>query len=207
MDRRTISSAAALLLVVAAATAAAPAPAAATSCVTGSIAAESSDRPDLGAYVYRITIWWGPLQFGLSHWDLLLGHMLCDPLCLGESPFAFAEIAGTSREGHGDGECTVSYGGALACNGDPSIGYAGPLVKYEPLPEQECEPGKSGWGVFTFYTDWPPGPVGAWSDVLAVKFGHADPCFGPLTGTLPVCGGHPTATERTTWGGLKGLYR
>jgi hypothetical protein len=184
----------------------APASVAAATCASGALTGGPSSQPELGAYEYHLSFSWGPLRAGLSHVDLLVDHLECIHLCSGESPFLFDEVAGTSTGDDGGKNCDVSYGGALLCAGDPSVGLQVPLVKWGPTPQQPCQPGASGAGDLVFYSNWPPGPVITSTDAIWIKFGTSS-CFGPVTGTFPLCGEQPTATEGTTWGGVKSLYR
>ena len=206
--RECISRGLLLIILIASSAMLSPADARAGACVSGTLVAAPSDRPELGQYVYRMTVLWGPLSHGLSHLDLWLGQLECDAICDGHGPFGFPDTAGTSSGGPQEKSgCPVYYSGELACNGDPSIHLPGPLIKYVPLPGQSCVPGKSGSGLFVFYSDWAPGPSDEVPNVLIAKFGNNPPCLGTVTGTFPACGVHATGTENTSWGSVKSLYR
>lgn len=167
-------------------------------CLSGTSTVETVNS-SLGIYKYTVMITWGPLDHGLSHWDLLLGLDLCDDLCT-EPPIAFDEIAGYT-----DGEdCdTVTFGGEFKCEDDPSIpGIEGPMAKFDPTDGQSCEPDKSGSGTFCFYSDLPPAQMTI--DGL-IKF-STESCTGPVTGMLPTCG-TTTATEASSWSSVKDLFR
>ncbi len=207
MNRRETTSLGRLLVLLSMTVAVLAPPAAfAGSCISGTVTAGPSDHPELGQYAYHVSMTWGPLQNGLSHWNLWLGHLECDPMCAGPSPFGFAAPAGFSGGTGIVDHCTVNYAGELLCDGDPSIHLPGPLIKYRPVAGQSCHPGKSGNGEFVFYSNWPPGPSQTVQNVLVAKFGNAAPCSGPLTGPLPSCG-IPSGTERTSWGSIKGIYK
>jgi len=163
------------------------------------------DNPEIGVWKYTLTVEWdGEGTHALSHLDLLLGfgshNCECD-----EFLFAFDDPAGQS-----DGEydwrcCTVYYEGFFECNGDPSIpGDEGEIIKFEPY-EEDCEPGKAGTGVFTFYSDWQPEEVETPNQLLLYKFGQLY-CYGELTGELPVLGCEHVAADPSSWGEVKSQY-
>lgn len=181
------------------------APASATYYVNGTITAGPSDRPELGAYKYTINFSWNTPR-GLSHWLLLLGGLDCDLFCKKDGVIKFPNPAGETQSG----DCKIEYDAQLRCNGDPSTNLPGPLLKFEPREDDDddlnkCEPGKRGSGMFCFYTDLPPGPDLDYDNVLVVKNGTRK-TFGDLKGTLPDCK-EQNATDFTTWGRVKGIFR
>ncbi len=181
-------------------------PASATYYVNGTISASPSDRPDLGAYKYTINFSWRTPR-GLSHWNLLLSVLDCDLYCDKDGVIKFPNPAGETQSG----DCKVEYDGQLRCNGDPSTNLPGPLIKFEPNEDDDdddlmkCEPGKSGSGVFCFYTNLPPGPDLNYDNVLVVKNGTRK-TFGDLKGTLPDCK-EQNANEDYSWGKVKSIFR
>jgi len=176
----------------------------AAGCVSGEVTAEPAESP-LGDWKYTLTASWatGTPQ-ALSHLDLLLGLSECACVC-SECSFGAEDTAGTSDGTPRGRRCTVSYEAEFNCKGDPSIpGDEGALVKFEPL-RGTCEPGPTGSGVFAFYSDWPPEKLAEPMNRLLIKYGTRS-CSGPLTGVLPSCR-CATATEPTSWGGVKRMFR
>ncbi|MCK4303091.1 MAG: hypothetical protein KAY24_02505 [Candidatus Eisenbacteria sp.] len=208
MASRSIASFAKLIALVACLLLAGSSPALAQCVLSGeSVAEPNPDDPSLGAWKYTITVEWDTgTQYGLSHLDLLLALEACPNVCE-EFPFAVQDTAGYgSGIDHYEEPCTLYYAGEFECNGDPSIGVAVPLVKFEPLPGASCEPDAFGAATFSFYTDWGPIPVSQPNALLALKAGPLA-CFGELTGELPECDGSATDVERITWGQIKSRFR
>ena len=103
--------------------------------------------------------------------------------------------------------CTVYYLTSFDCEGDPSIpGSEGPLIKFEPIEEQACEPDVSGSGSVSFYSNWPPTPIDPVDILVLIKFSR-ESCGGTITGVLPECTCGPTPTETNTWGKVKTVVR
>jgi hypothetical protein len=176
----------------------------AAGCVSGEVTAEPADEK-LGDWEYTLSVSWatGAPQ-ALSHLDLLLGLSACGCVC-SEFSFGAADTAGTSDGTSRGRRCTVFYAAEFECKGDPSIpGDEGPIVKFEPL-RGTCEPGPTGSGVFVFYSDWPPAEIAKPFNGLLIKYGTRS-CSGPLAGVLPTCR-CATATESTSWGGVKRMFR
>jgi hypothetical protein len=170
-------------------------------CAGGNSTATSTPGHPLGDWYYCITLEWGILPHALSHWNIILDLENCECAC-SDFPFGAADIAGTSD---GEGDCTVSYSAGYHCD-DPSIdGVEGPLVKFAPI-EGECEPDKSGSGMFCFYSDWAPVTVSEPNDLALLKFATLD-CTGEITGQLPGCTCGATSTETYHWGAIKSLFR
>jgi len=181
------------------------APALAECTISGDIAAEMVNDPDLGTYCYTLTVNWdtgGP--HGLSHLDLLVdfegGTCECEDFL---NSISFPAIAGES-----DGEpgyCVVEYEGWIECDGDPSIpGVEGILFKYEPI-EEDCEPGPIGTGYFKFYSNLEPVPVDE-SLPLVIEKASGESCEGLITGVFPGLSCDPVSAEVTSWTHLKGLF-
>ncbi len=103
-------------------------------------------------------------------------------------------------------ECTVYYIAEFKCDGDPTVpGLERILVKFEPMVDQECEPGPRGSGTYCFYADWPPVAVSSGNLLLVVKAGQRV-YYGELSGYLPGCA-FPSATESLSWSTLRQIYR
>jgi len=170
---------------------------------TGS-ASLSTDPGYEGKWKYCYDVHWIALPHGVSHVDVLLWLLEdCECICR-PGYFAFADTVG-SGPGTPNGEpCTVYYYGLFECYGDPSTGVGGPLVKFEPY-EDGCEPDKDGWVHVCFYSVAAPipAPVGNW---VMIKFG-TEYATGNLDGVLPGCDTAYSATEQSTWGRVKVLYR
>ena len=114
------------------------------------------------------------------------------------------DVAGQSDTETAD--CYVDYNAFFECDGDPSIpGVTGELIKFEPLAD-DCEPGATGSGTFTFYSDLPPVPVNENILALVDKAGQTS-CYGQLTGVFPALACDPVGNEAQTWGTVKSLYR
>jgi hypothetical protein len=172
--------------------------------ITADISAQPSNSP-LGAYEYTMNFIWNmDSVYGLSHVNLMVdapgGTCSCADF---SSNFAFDAIAGTSD---GEDDCIVEYVAFLECDGDPSIPNAdGILFKFEPV-EGDCEPGNTGEGTITFYSDLAPVPVDeeimSMSDKAALTY-----CFGTITGVFPGMSCDPVGSEKSSWSNVKGLYR
>ena len=170
-------------------------------CLTGTSAATATPGHPLGEWHYCITVSWGPLSHGLSHWDMILDLSGCVCAC-NEFPFAAEDTAGTSD---GEDDCTVYYLTEYQCD-DPSLdGVEGPLVKFEPI-DDSCEPDKSGSGTFCFYSDWPPVNITTPNGLGLIKFATLS-CNGEITGQLPGCSCGSTSIEQTGWGKIKSIFR
>jgi hypothetical protein len=167
--------------------------------VSGTMTAEPSDQPWLGAYKYTLNFSWSTSR-GLAHVDLLLSVLACDAFCDGTAAILFPVPAGSVTD-----TCEVFFGGALRCMGDASVDEPGVLLKFEALPDQACVAGKQGTGTFAFYTNLPPGPSQTYDDVILVKNGQFKD-YGDLTGQLPGCE-LTNATEAGTWGRIKTIFR
>jgi len=170
------------------------------------VAEPNPDDPGLGEWRYCVTLSWDTgTQHAVSHLDLLLALEGCECVCE-EFSFGVPDTAGSSTGVLPTGApCTVCYYAEFECYGDPSIGVAEPLVKFDPY-DDDCGPDATGSGTFCFYTDWPPIPVELPNGLLALK-AAGDTCFGELTGELPecICGGTPT--QDGTWGKIKAWFR
>jgi hypothetical protein len=185
-----------------------PAAASAECFITGDIAAAANDGdPSLGAWMYTMTVSWDTgAQTSLSHLDLIVdfpgGTCLCSDVA---GALNFGAIAGTSDGTPGG--CDVDYTAEVECYGDPSIpGDEGILIKWEPMMmDGGCEPGPTGTGMFTFYSDLAPAMVDDTQPLILEKDG-GESCEGTITGVFPALPCDPVAAEATTWTEVKGLY-
>ena len=176
-------------------------------------AAVNTDEPELGYWRYTLEVDWDTgLQYALSHLDLLMGYenhnCLCEQFAFGfPSPSGWSDSDPRRKTNlRDDGPCTVYYEGFFECYGDPSIpGIEEPILKFEPIEEDDCEPGPQGTLVVIFYSDWPPVAVEQPNDWLVIKYaGHS--CRGEVAGELPELECIYTAVEHLNWGGVKKHY-
>ena len=167
-------------------------------CVSGNVVAESQTTgPFAGLYKYTVTFSWDTTQ-GLSNVTMECGFGLC-PEYICQQIFMFDTPAGTT-----DGEpapCTVDYAGEFNCNGNPSIGWTDPVVKWDAIAGA-CEPGNTGSGVLCFYTNMGPSPESE-LPLFLVKNGQ-QVCQGTLTGDCPTA--CPVPIEQRSLGAVKALY-
>ena len=165
-------------------------------------------NPDDSDLEWRYTLvasWEITDQWAMSHLDLILGLGECECICTDFS-YAAPDTAGYAEGVKGDDQpCTAYFSPEFNCNGDPSIDFEGPLVKFEDM-DDDCDPALIGTGEFWFYSDWPPRLVESENELLALKAGHGLFCFGTLSGQLPDCT-CPTPAAPSTWGRVKTLYR
>jgi len=171
-------------------------------CATGS-AWLSTDPGTEGYWKYCYEFSWTGLPHGVSHLDVFLLLDECACVCM-PGYFAFADTVGSGPGGNGE-PCTVYYYGFFECYGDPSIGVDTPLIKFEPY-DDHCEPDTDGTAYLCFYSVAAPVPAGTYSDVIAIKFGQESDT-GHLEGVLPSCDTDASATDNTSWGNVKALYR
>ncbi len=134
-------------------------PAARACEINGIIEADMNpDQNGLGIWKYTLTVTWDTDHHGVSHIDLLVDDGVnCDGQDLVDG-LAFEDIVGTS-DGDPSG-CTVEYFALLEGNGDathPDID--GPIIKFEYVEDQGCEPASTGTAVLCFYSDYPPGDI------------------------------------------------
>lgn len=193
-DCRALLVMVAIVLVVATTTA----PDVGAQCVSGTITSEfQTDGPFTGLYKYTIVMTWDTYQ-GLSNITLDCGFGQCpDQVCY--QTFAFDTPSGL---GEGIGGCLVQYQGEFNCQGNPSIGYSDPVLKWDAIGE--CEPDNEGMATLCFYTTLGPQP-GCSAPVLLIKNGQ-NVCQGTIEGDCPAppC---IVGTESTSWGEVKSLYR
>ena len=157
-------------------------------CVTGtSVATLETSGPFAGFWKYTLQLNWQTPK-GLSHITIDCGFGLCAELACGQT-YQFESPAGESS---GEPECTVLYDGQFNCDGDPSIDFEDPVIKFDVADGQECEPSKNGSGTFVYYAN-----VGPHHDaelpVVLIKNGR-NVCDGVVSGDCPgVCpGGIPS---------------
>jgi hypothetical protein len=161
----------------------------------------TSDPGYLGYWKYCYEINWSGLSHGASHLDVFILLEDCACLCT-PGYFAFADTVGT---GPGEGGCTVCYHASFLCEGDPTMANGLPTIKFEYF-ENGCEPAHDGLAYVCFYSVAAPIPEGTYEDAIGIKCGTE--CYtGCLTGVMPSCDTNASATENSTWGGVKALYR
>lgn len=175
--------------------------------IGGTITAVSNPDPMGPNWMYTMVITWDTgNNYSLSHANLLMdieaGTCVCQDFV--------AALSWDYPAGSSDGTpmpCTVDYEAFLECSGDPSIPEVeGILLKFEPIENEECEPGPTGTGTFVFFSNLPPAPIN--EEILTVVDKHAQEyCFGYLTGDFPAMACDPVGAEKANWGGLKGLFR
>jgi hypothetical protein len=177
-----------------------------TDRIGGDATATRMTEPGLeGYWEYCITITWNTSYYfdgahGQSHLSIVLGLEDCLALC-GESCFMLPDTVGVS-DGV-EGGCDVYYYAELDFLGDPTILPTTSTLKFEPYPA-DCEPGVSGTAAVCFYSVFPPRITDSNPGSLWIKFGQFTE-EGLLTGQLPSC--RTAATEESTWGGVKALFR
>jgi hypothetical protein len=157
-----------------------------------------------GYWQYCIAISWNTSQYpdgarGQSHVSIVLGLEDCLGLC-GESCFILPDTVGVSDGLNG---CKVYYYAELDFSGDPTVPVATSTLKFEPYPA-DCEPDVSGTASVCFYSAFPPRIADSNPGSLWIKFGQFTE-EGSIVGQLPSC--RTAATEETTWGGVKRLFR
>jgi len=169
-------------------------------CVDGTVTAELMDAgPFAGLWKYTVDFTWDTPQ-GLSNVTLDCGFGACpEEVC--DKTFAFDTPAG-----HSDGvpdPCTVEYAGEFNCDGNPSAGIDDPIVKWDAINTEDCEPGPTGTGTLCFYSELGPHPD-APLPIVIIKNGQ-NVCEGTIMGDCPIA---PclVPTDEITWGGVKGKY-
>ena len=161
--------------------------AAETSLISATGTAELVQGGDYaGWYKYTYDLAWDFTK-GLSHWDLVLKPGCTEP----DHQIVFETALGGPYDGLSTGDgwspgqpVVFTVEGMFKPQGDPSINFTAPLVKWEP-DETYGEPGKTGAGQFWFYVNILP-EMGTFDNVVAAKFG-TDKVFGDLTGAYPSC--------------------
>lgn len=151
-----------------------------------STATEVPDGQYEGWFYYQIQIDWN-LDKALSHWDLIL-----KPGCAEDDHLiTFGSPAGSSTSDSG----MIFWLGFFEKTGDKSLDpdVTEPLIKYEP----SGEPGSSGSGTFSFYSNIIPEYQGPYLDVLVAKAGNSPDTYGSLTGAYPSCSVVPAPEPAT----------
>jgi hypothetical protein len=166
-------------------------------------AAPNAGDPALGDWVYTFTLTWNTdSQFSLSHFNLFMDDAYANCGCAElADAITFMSPIGSSESD----TCTVYYDGFVECEGDPSIGLVGTILKFEPVMDG-CEPGPTGTGTFVFYSDYPPASISMPNLFMSDKFAGQS-CEGTLTGVFPALPCNPVDAQSSTWGGLKSAYR
>lgn len=176
------------------------APVAMAQCVDGTItAALEVGGPFDGLYKYTVQINWDTPQ-GLSHATLDCGFGACSAIACAQGWF-FDTPAGTGTGGE-PGNCNFDFSGEFNCQGDPSIGFTDPVIKWDAEETNGCEAGNTGSATLCFYTSVPP--VMGTLPIVLVKNGQ-NVCEGDILGDCPLpC---PVPTEQTTWSGIRKLIQ
>jgi hypothetical protein len=194
---RTPSTLLALLCLATFALAASPADA---QCVEGAMTSELlTEGPRAGLYKYTLTLSWDT-PYGLSHVTLDCGFENC-PAEACATEWFFDEPAGYGTGGDPD-DCDFEFEGSFLCGGDPSVELVQPVLKWDAIDTDECEAGRTGSAVLSFYTH--VGPVMHEVPIVIVKNGQ-EVCTGEIAGACPL----PCATpvEQMTWGTIKLEFR
>ena len=176
------------------------APAAFAQCVSGTInSALETSGPFAGLWKYTLDISWDTPQ-GLSNVTLSCDFQ-CAAVC--DAAWAFPDTAGTGPGINDDedpvpGQCELPFAGEFDCRGNPSIGLAGPVVKWDALDGNGCEAGPLGSATLCFWVDMPPDPNSS-APVVLVKNGQ-NVCDGMIVGDCPQC---PVGAEPIDWSQVK----
>ena len=183
-----------------------PGPADAACELTADIAAaRNTGDPSLGKWSYTMTVVWNTgTPYGLSHLTLWLDEANAGCSCpeLVEA-LSWSDPLGSSTGAPGD--CTVEYYGELNCDGDPSLGILGNVLKFEPYEAEGCEPGTAGTATLVFHSDFPPAGIAPIELFLLDKHGLLG-CSGGVTGVFPGLPCDPTPAAHGSWGLLKDRY-
>jgi len=172
--------------------------------IGGEITAERNHNPLYPDWKYTAVIEWDTVsRYALSHLDILIDVAEGNCRCTDVAP----EIVwwGVSGQAVGENDCVVEFETELNCNGDPSIGLEGILLKFEPI-EMECEPGTIGTATLFFFSDREPAPIDEEVLLLFDKFGQLT-CSGYLSGVFPALPCDPVDAEGMSWDTIKGLFR
>ena len=172
-------------------------------CSATGTAELTSDPGYLGYWKYCYEFTWSGLPHGASHLDVFIMLQDCACLCA-PGYFAFADTVGSGPGENGE-PCTVYYYASFLCEGDPTMGNGLPTIKFE-YYENGCEPGKDGTAFLCFYSVAAPMQEGTFEDAIGMKFG-TDTDTGCLVGVMPSCDTNASATENSSWGSVKALYR
>ena len=164
-------------------------------CVSGTVTAEMQvGGPFVGLWKYTAEFTWDTPQ-GLSNVTLDCGFGDCvQEACT--AIWMFDTPAGT---GVGDG-CTIDFAGEFNCQGNPSIGYTDPVIKWDAVGT--CEAQNIGSATLCVYTNIGPHPDSQ-LPIILIKDGQ-DVCQGTLIGDCPSPCTVPT--ESVSWGQLKANY-
>lgn len=140
-----------------------------------------------GWYYYQMEVSWdldGPGS-GLSHLDLLI-ELECaelDHLVEFDVPAGFS-----TTETELTNPTAMGWSGYFNRTGDPTTGLTNPALKFnDPYFPVDAEPGPTGYGTFSFYSNILP-ENGTLVDGLFAKSGSGvEDIFGDLTGDFPSC--------------------
>ena len=161
--------------------------------------------PSLGGWVYTLTVDWNTgSQYALSHLNLWLDEGNQNCLCSDIGGALNLPAESDPTEGTPTA-CDLVFESLLECNGDPSIGLTGTIIKFEPFEGEGCEAGVSGTMTYTFYSDFAPSNIYLPNMYLTDKAGQTA-CSGQITGVFPGLPCDPTPVDNVTWGGIKLRY-
>ena len=165
-------------------------------CVSGTVTAEfQTSGPFAGLWKYTIDFSWDTAQ-GLSNVTLDCGFGDCvDEACT--ATWMFDDPAGY---GPGDG-CTLDFDGEFNCQGNPSIGFTDPVLKWDAVGE--CQPEAMGSATLCAYTNIGPHPDSQ-LPIILIKNGQ-NVCNGTIMGDCPSPCTVPT--ESANWGFIKAQYK
>jgi len=141
------------------------------------------EGPYEGWWRYDINIEWAH-NWGLSHLDLILkpGCALEDHLIVFDVPAGFS-----TSEAEPNNPQAMGWSGYFNRKGDPSLDIEKPVLKFNsPFFPPDAEPGKTGHGVFTFYSNIIP-EKGTFANALVFKADSKPAEYGELEGDYPSC--------------------
>ncbi|MFC1739224.1 PEP-CTERM sorting domain-containing protein [Planctomycetota bacterium] len=134
-----------------------------------------------GWYLYEMNVEWA-LNYGLSHWDLVLKPEW-DPV---DHLIEFPTPGGYSTsEEYPDDPMAMGWTGFFELTGDPSIPVTDPLIKYNSPHDPPGEPDTYGYGTFNYFANIIP-EYGTYSNVLIAK-NDQETVFADYTGYYPSC--------------------
>jgi len=168
----------------------------------------SAEHPELGSYRYRMTIAWTcntyrprtNLYFE-SYWELDPPYETCT-----SSELIYA-LRWVTPAGSSLPECVVDYDASFFWSGTPVLGGGGGggrLIGMIPAAHS-CSGDAEGSVEISFYSNYPPetrvGRIAFWEEEANTSY--TVQCEGAFP-TLP-CGA--VATERSSWGAIKELFK
>jgi hypothetical protein len=172
--------------------------------INGVSTAELVNDP-MGKYKYTLEITWDTgTQYAMSHINLLIdtgANCTCGIIADGIS---FDAMNGSLYGNPND--CELDVYTELNCQGDPSLGLSGIMLKFEPDETEDCEPDVTGQMTIVFYSNYRPAHIGQPNLALSDKFGQLSG-FGNISGVFPALPCDTIDNDDTTWGSIKTHYR